>query len=44
MQHIGRCNSEGHAGTFGNNIEKEPQKSHPKLKKYAHYIFIENIC
>ena len=22
------------AGTSGNNIEKEPQKPHPKLKKY----------
>ena len=31
-------------GAFGNNIEKETQKPHPKLKKYVYYIFIENIC
>ena len=31
-------------GTFGNNIEKEPQKPRPKLKKYVYYVFIENIC
>ena len=32
------------AGAFGNNIEKEPQKPHPKLKKYVYYMFTENIC
>ena len=32
------------AGAFGNNIEKEPQKSRPKLKKYVYYISRENIC
>ena len=32
------------AGAFGNNIEKEPQKPRPKLKKYAYYLFTENIC
>ena len=32
------------AGAFGNNIEKEPQKLHPKLKKYVYYKFTENIC
>ena len=32
------------AGAFGNNIEKEPQKPCPKLKKYVYYIFTENIC
>ena len=32
------------AGAFGNNIEKEPQKPRPKLKKHVHYIFTENIC
>ena len=31
------------AGTFGNSIDKKPQKSHPKLKKYVRYIFVENI-
>ena len=31
------------AETFGNNIEKEPQKSCPKLKKYVYYIFKVNI-
>ena len=29
---------------FGNNIEKEPQKPRPKLKKDVYYIFTENIC
>ena len=32
------------AGAFENNIEKEPQKPRPKLKKYVYYIFTENIC
>ena len=32
------------AGAFGNNIEKESQKLHPKLKKYVYYLFTENIC
>ena len=32
------------AGAFGNNIEKESQKLHPKLKKYVYYIFTENFC
>ena len=32
------------AGAFGNNIEKEPQKPQPKLKKYVYYIFTENNC
>ena len=32
------------AGAFGNNIEKEPQKPHPKLKKCVYYIFTENNC
>ena len=32
------------AGAFGNNIEREPQKPYPKLKKYVHYIFRENTC
>ena len=31
-------------GAFGNNIEKESQKSRPKLKKYVCYIVTENIC
>ena len=31
-------------GDLGNNIEKVPQKPHPKLKKYVYYIFTENIC
>ena len=31
------------AGAFGNNIEEEPQKLGPKLKKYVYYIFTENI-
>ena len=31
------------AGTFGNSIDMKPQKSHPKLKKYVCYIFVENI-
>ena len=31
------------AGAFGNNIEKEPQKLHPKLKEYVYCIFTENI-
>ena len=28
------CNQE--AGAFGNNIQKEPQKPLPKLKKYVY--------
>ena len=32
------------AGAFGNKIEKEPQEQCPKLEKYVHYIFTENIC
>ena len=28
------------AGAFGNNIEKEPQKPHPKLKKYVYIYYI----
>ena len=32
------------AGASGNSIEKEPQKSRPKLKKRVYYIFIETIC
>ena len=32
------------AGAFWNNIEKEPQKLRPKLKKYVYYIFTDNIC
>ena len=31
------------AGAFGNKIEKEPQKSRPKLKKYVCYIFTEKM-
>ena len=31
------------AGYFENNIENEPQKPRPKLKKYVYYIFTENI-
>ena len=31
-------------GAFGNNIEKEPQKLLPNLKKYVYYIFTENVC
>ena len=30
------------AGAFGNNIEKEPQKLRPNLKKFVYYIFLEN--
>ena len=29
---------------FGNDIEKEPQKPRPKLKKILYYIITENIC
>ena len=32
------------AGGFGNNIEKEPQKLHPNLKKCFYYLFTQNIC
>ena len=32
------------AGAFGNNLEKEPQKPNPKLKKYVYYIFTDNNC
>ena len=32
------------AGAFGNNVEKEPQKPCPKLKRHVYYIFTENIC
>ena len=32
------------AGASGNNIEKEPQKPLPILKKYIYHIFTENIC
>ena len=32
------------ARSFGNKIEKEPQKPHPELKKHACCIFTENIC
>ena len=31
------------ARASGNNIEKEPQKTRPKLKKYIYQIFTENI-
>ena len=31
------------AGAFGNNIEKEPKKPHPKLKKYILYIYREYL-
>ena len=31
-------------GAFRNNIEKEPQKLRPKLKKCVYYILTENIC
>ena len=32
------------AGAFWYNIEKESQKSRPKLEKYLFYILIDNIC
>ena len=32
------------SGAFRNNIEKQPQKARPKLKKYVCYIFTEHIC
>ena len=32
------------AGSFRNNLEKEPQKPQPKLKKIVYYLFTENIC
>ena len=32
------------AGDFRNNIEKELQNPHRKLKKYVYYIFTENDC
>ena len=32
------------AGSFRNNIENKPQKPNPKLRKYACYIFTNNIC
>ena len=28
------------AGAFGSNMEKESQKPHPKLKKYASKIYL----
>ena len=31
------------AGASRNDIEKKPQKPHPKLKKYICYIFTDNI-
>ena len=31
------------AGGFGNNIEKEPQKLHPNLKKCLYYLFTQNV-
>ena len=31
------------AGASRNDIEKKPQKPHPKLKKYVCYIFTDNI-
>ena len=31
------------AGASGNNIEKEPLKPRPKLKKYVCYLFKEDI-
>ena len=31
------------AGASRNDIEKKPQKPHPKLKKYVCYIFTGNI-
>ena len=31
------------AAASENNIEKEPQKPRPKLKKYVNYIFVDNI-
>ena len=31
-------------GAIGNNIQKEPQKPQPELKKYVYYIFTDNIC
>ena len=32
------------AEAFWNNMEKEPQKPRPKLKKYVYYIFTKNFC
>ena len=32
------------AGASRNDIEKKPQKPHPKLKKYVCYRFTDNIC
>ena len=31
------------AGASGNNIEKEPQKSYPKLKKYIYIKYLQII-
>ena len=31
------------AGASRNDIEKKPQKPHPKLKKYVCYMFTDNI-
>ena len=32
------------ARNFRNKVEKEPQKPHPKLKKYLCYVLTDNIC
>ena len=32
------------AEAFGNNMEKEPQKLRPTLKKHVYYVFTDNIC
>ena len=44
LQKLFQIFSPQQARDFGNNIEKEPQKPRPKLKKHVYSIFTENIC
>ena len=37
------CKKSQEAGASRNNIEKEPQKPHPKLKKYVFIKYLERV-
>ena len=43
MQQKNFQNSSQEAGTSRNNIGKEPQKPHPKLKKYIYIKYLQRM-